>query len=248
VNLWRLELLRMVRGRRWIALVAVHVFFGFLGPLTAAYMDELVARFGGGAQVSLPDPTAADGLAQFTSNAQQLGLLVVVVVAAAALAFDAKPEMGVFLRTRTRSTWQIIAPRYAVATASAVGAFCLGALAAWYETAVLLGGLPPGAMGVGLLLYALYLAFAVAVTAVATTLARTVLPAVVLAVALLAVLPLAGVVAPVRPWLPSTLVGALDELVRGASVADFARGAAGAAAATSAALALAVWRATRREL
>ena len=48
---------------------------------------------------------------QYVSNVSQIGLLVAVVVAAGALAFDAKPEMGVFLRTRVSQIWDILVPR-----------------------------------------------------------------------------------------------------------------------------------------
>ena len=51
MNLWRLEWLRLVRTKRWIALVGIYVFFGLLGPLSARYMGEIVERFGGGVQV-----------------------------------------------------------------------------------------------------------------------------------------------------------------------------------------------------
>jgi hypothetical protein len=48
----------------------------------------------------------------------------------------------------------------------------VGTLGAWYETVVLLGDLPVGAMLLGMLLTSLYLAFAVAVTAAASSFVR----------------------------------------------------------------------------
>jgi ABC-2 type transport system permease protein len=53
-----------------------------------------------------------------------------------------------------------------------VGAFALGALAALYETAVLLGGLPAAETLAGIAYIAVYLGFAVALTALAAALAR----------------------------------------------------------------------------
>ena len=54
MTLWRLEWLRLIRTRRWIALVAVYLFFGLLGPIGAKYIGEILARFGGGIEVSFP--------------------------------------------------------------------------------------------------------------------------------------------------------------------------------------------------
>src|SRR5664279_3790107 len=38
VTTWRLEWLRLTRSRRWIALVAVYLVFGLIGPVMAKYM------------------------------------------------------------------------------------------------------------------------------------------------------------------------------------------------------------------
>jgi ABC-2 type transport system permease protein len=64
----------------------------FHGPLTTRYLEAILRRFGNGVQVRLPAPVPADGTAEYVGNGLQLGLLVVVLVAAAALAFDAQRE------------------------------------------------------------------------------------------------------------------------------------------------------------
>ena len=134
MSLWRLEWIRLFRTKRWIALLGVYVFFGLVGPLTARYISEILESFGGDVQVVIPDPVAADGIASYISNAAQIGLLVAVGVAAAALVFDSKPQMGIFLRSRVKSVAAIIAPRYLVATAAIAAAFTVGSIAALYES------------------------------------------------------------------------------------------------------------------
>jgi len=56
------------------------------------------------------------------------------------------------------------------------------------------------------------------------------------------------VLPPVQPWLPSALVNAVVALIEGAPVSDYLRAAGVAIVATPALLALASWRAERREL
>ncbi len=51
-------------------------------------------------------------------------------------------------------------PRVTVSAGAAVAAYALGTLAAWYETALLLGSQPAGAMLAGLLCASVYLVFA----------------------------------------------------------------------------------------
>jgi predicted Co/Zn/Cd cation transporter (cation efflux family) len=68
------------------------------------------------------------------------------------------------------------------------------------------------------------------------------------AVAVLLALPIMGLVRGVGPWMPSELVGALDSLLRGGSLADFTRAVLVTLAAIPAALAWAFRRLERREL
>jgi ABC-2 type transport system permease protein len=221
MNLWRLEWLRLIRTRRWIALVGVYVFFGLLGPLSAKYVGEIVERFGGGVQVTFPPPVPADGMIQYVSNASQVGLLVAVVIAAGSLTFDARPEMGVFLRTRVRRVWDILSPRLTVSFLAIGAAFLLGALAAWYETVVLIGALPVGSTLAGMGFGLLYLALVVAIVAAAGSRAKNVLGAVLMTIVVLLAMPIVGIVESIGKWLPSHLVGALADLPAGEPISDY---------------------------
>jgi ABC-2 type transport system permease protein len=248
VTLWRLEWLRLTRTRRLVALVGVYVFFGFLGPLTARYLPQIIERFGGDQfQVVVPEPVPADGIIQFASSATQIGLLVAVVVAAGALTLGAVPEMAVFLRTRVASPARLVLPRYAVAAGAAAAAYTVGAGVAWYETAVLLGALPVGGMLVGMLLAVLYLAFAAAVVAVVGSRFDGLLATVLGSLVVLLILPLAGIAESVGRWLPSHLVGAQTDLVAGGAASDYLGATAVTLAVTVLLLAGAMRRAGARE-
>lgn len=222
MTLWRLELLRLIRTRRAVVLAGVYVFFGFVGPLTARYLSAIVDRFGGGdLTVIVPDPIPADGIAQFASSAQQIGLLVAVVVAAGSVTLDAVPEMSIFLRTRVSSAARLVVPRYIVSVSAVAVAYVLGVAIAWYETAVLLGGLPAAGMILGTLAGVLYLAFAVAVAAAFGGRFASVLGTVAATLLVLLVLPIVGIVESVGRWIPSHLVGAQVALVNDGSAGDY---------------------------
>jgi ABC-2 type transport system permease protein len=226
MSLWRLEVLRMVRTYRWIIVVAVYLLFGVLGPVSARYLNEIVGNFAGDITIVMPDPRPVDGILQFVSNTTQLGLLAVVIVAASALAVDARTEVAAFLRTRVEHGAVLLWPRYVVATAIATLALVTGTAVAWALTAVMLGGLPAGAMVAGTAMGALYLAFAVAVVAAAGAIARGILPTVFAALAVLILLPIAGVLPVVEPWLPSHLVTAVVALLEGEPASDYLRAVA----------------------
>ncbi|HSL58191.1 MAG TPA: hypothetical protein VK866_10150 [Acidimicrobiales bacterium] len=247
--LWRLEWLRIVRTRRWIAVLGVFVLFGFIGPLTARYLDTIVESFGtDDVQITLPDPTPADGLGQYVANAAQIGLIVVVVAAAGALAIDQRVEMGIFLRTRVARPATLLWPRFVAAAGLAVVGWLLGVAAAWYETVVLLGA--PSAPGVlaGAAFGSLYLVFAVAVTALAASLVRSTVGAAVGALVALLGLGLLSIAPAVGEWLPGRLLGSLATLADDGSIVDHLPAAGVTVILTVVALAVAARLLDRREL
>ena len=248
MNPWRLEWLRLTRTPRTIALAGVYLFFGLLGPVTAKYLQDIVNRVQSGVQVIVATPTPKDGIANYISQAGQTGLVIVVVIAASAFTFDARRGLSTFLRTRASSMWQLIAPRFAASAAAAVAAYTLGTLAAWYETALLLGQPPAGAMLAGLLCGSAFLIFAVSVAAAAASVARGTLAAVGITLAVLLGLPLLGLAGPLHSWLPSTLLTAPVALLAHANLGDYLPALATAAAGSALLLALATSRLAHREV
>ncbi|MDJ0791226.1 MAG: hypothetical protein QNJ71_04965 [Acidimicrobiia bacterium] len=215
MTLWRLEFLRLWRTQRWLILLAVYSAFGILGPLTARYLPDIVENLGGEEAIgSIPELTAADGISQYIGNAQQIGLLAVVFVAAAALAFDSNREMSIFLRTKATIT-QIITPRYVMTAAAATLAYTVGIVIAYVGTGILLEWLDLGAVVVGSLLQVLYLLVAIALTGLVASFIRNVPGVALLTVGILIALALVGLVPSVAAWLPSELLGGIDALIRG---------------------------------
>jgi ABC-2 type transport system permease protein len=248
MNLWRLEWLRLVRTPRALALAAVFVFFGLVEPVVTKYQSQLLRHVGNGVRISFPPPTPAQGMSSYVGELSGIGLIVVVVLAAGAFCFDSRHGLATFLRTRITSMWQLVTPKFAVSAAAAAIAYLLGTLAAWYETELLIGGLPVTAMLAGIGFGAAYLAFAVAVTALAASIVRSTLGTVGLTLVLLLILPLAGVYHPIHDWLPSTLVGAPVSLLTGAHMAHFVPALGVTIAASAVALVLAVRRLHAREV
>jgi ABC-2 type transport system permease protein len=214
MSLWRLEWLRLIRTHRFLLLAGLFVFFGILGPVTTRYLPEILERFGGGIEVSIPEPTPAQGASEFMSNALQLGLLAVAFVAAASLAFDANAEMSVFLRTRARVV-SIVIPRFVVNAAASVIALLLGAAIAFYETGLLLGWPDAGRYLLGVGLVSLYLVFTVALTALIAGFLRSVPAVALVTVGVLILLGALTLVPALGRWLPSGLPGGFDTAVAG---------------------------------
>jgi ABC-2 type transport system permease protein len=247
----RLEWLRLWRTNRLLVLVLLFVFFGLLGPVSAVYLPEIIglASEQEGFEVTIPEPTPADGIAQFVGNVSQLGLVAVAAVAAMALAVDARPGLAAFYRTRQRSVGSWVLPRWLATTLAACVAWTLGLLAATYETLVLIGELPLGRVAIGWVCWLVYLAFAVAVVALAAGVVRSTVGVTAVAVVALLAVGAVGAIPQLQAWLPSTLVGAPTGLVQlRTDPGDLLQPALVTVGLTAAALAGAVALMRRREL
>jgi ABC-2 type transport system permease protein len=247
----RLEWLRLWRTGRLLVLVLVFTFFGLLGPLTAAYLPEIIglASQSDGITVQVPDPVPADGIVQYLGNITQIGLIAVAAIAALALAVDARPGLAAFYRTRQPHPLSWILPRWAATSLAAVVAWTIGLVSAVYETVLLIGPLPVGELVAGWAFWVAYLVFAVAVVALAAGLARSTVAVTVVAVVIIIGIAIIGVIPQIGDWLPSHLVGAPAALASGgAEPGDYVRATVVSLAATVACLAGAVALVRRREL
>jgi ABC-2 type transport system permease protein len=248
MSLWRLEWLRLVRTRRLGALLAVFLFFGLTAAPLARYLNELLAHTSGGMRVIAPPPTPADGIKNYVSNTAQLGLLAYVLVAASALAIDAHRETAVFFRSRVPTAFTLVVPRYLVSWAAGCAAFGLGALAAWYGTALLLGAVPASGMLAGIVAVWLFLAFAGALTAAFATRFSSVVGPTAATLGIALGLGILGGFGDLGRWMPSSLLTAMSGLAAGEGIGHFLPSAAVTVVATVALLALTARLAGTREL
>jgi ABC-2 type transport system permease protein len=215
LTLWRLELLRLWRTRRLIALA---VTFGLIGlgiPILDHYLPEILKHAGtGGVRITVPPPTPSQTLANVGSNISQMGTLVLVVVAAASLAIDARPRLAIFYRTRARDPLTLFVPRYVTVSVGGLLTLALGVLAAWYETAVLIG--QPRVLGLagGYALEALWLCFVVATVALWASITPGVLAITGASLASLLLLALLANIPALTTWSPTALAGSLGDLAK----------------------------------
>lgn len=216
MSVWRVEILRVVRTRRLLALLVLYVFLGASGPLIVAYAKQLFDRLSGGAPVRITVLRAvpADGILSYYKSAMQLGLVGSIVVAGLALSLDDRAGLSVYYRTRTRVS-TILLPRLVVSAATACGAYTVGLLVAWYETAALLG-LPDAASVVGTWALGLtYIAFAVSLTLLFSAIFSNSLGAVGSTIVVVLLLPILGSLPRVSSYLPSRLLTLPAEIFAG---------------------------------
>lgn len=245
---WRLEWLRLRRTPRLVVLAVVFAFLGLTGPLSVRYLPELLDRFASEMDVTMAPATAADGIASFTKNAQQLGVLAVVVLAVGPMGFVTRRGLAWFYRTRVTRPVDLVLPRLVATAAVSVGAHTLGLALAWYETAVLIGKVPVGAMLGGWALSSLFVVLAVALAMAAAGVLGSATAAMAVSVGVLWLLPVAGLRPPLERWLPPHLAAAPAQLAAGGTVAGHLPALAVTVLATALLAALTVAAVARHEL
>jgi ABC-2 type transport system permease protein len=245
VSPWRLELLRLWRTRRLIALA---VAFGLIGlgiPILDHYLPAILKHaHGGGVRIIVPPPTPAQTLADVGDNISQLGTLVLVVVAAASLAIDARPGLAIFYRSRARHPLTLFFPRYATVTIAGILTLGLGVLAAWYETATLIGQPRAVALAGGFALEALWLCFAAATVAAWISLTPGLLASTGASLATLLSLALLANIPPLSTWSPTALAASMGDLAKAHHANTPWHAVIIAVPSTAVLLVLAAWRLT----
>ncbi|WTW96673.1 hypothetical protein OG216_26350 [Streptomycetaceae bacterium NBC_01309] len=248
LGLWRLEVLRVTRTRRWLLLLLAFPLLGAAGPLVVRHLDRILEVLGADGANPPDDLGAPEGMAAYVSASGQIGLFVALGIAAAALALDHRPGLAAFYRTRTRRAWDLVVPRWTVCAAAVCIANVAATAIVWAELRWLWGPVPTDRILYGALFNTLYLLMALGLVAGASAFLRR--PVALFGAALVALVlsPLPRLWKPMRDWEPSVLSSAAVELLENGSPGEFVRPAIVAALVTLTMLGLAVWRVGRREM
>ncbi|UGQ14807.1 hypothetical protein LO772_15275 [Yinghuangia sp. ASG 101] len=249
LGLWRLEVLRVTRTRRWLLLILGFPVLGAAGPVVVRYIDAILDLLGADGVTPPENLGASEGMAAYLEVSGQLGMLVALGMTAAALAVDHRPGLAAFYRTRTRRAWELVLPRWTVAAAAVCIANAVATGIVWVELHGLFGSVSDRLILYAALFNMLYLLMALGMVAGAAAFLRR--PVAIFGAALMALilLPLPRLWRPMRGWEPSGLGGAGVNLLDGSDTpGDYAAASLVAVLLTAALLGLAVWRIGRREM
>ena len=204
----RKELLEQWRTRRLVAVAAVLLFFGFLSPLSAKLLPDLMKSLGdtGGIVIELPPPTAQDGLLQYVKNTSQFGVLLAVLLAMGALAQEKERGTAAMILSKPASRANFLLSKFMALTLVFGLCLALAGLACYYYTIVLFEG-SGGARFVEMnLLLALFIEFYLAVTLLGSTIARSQVMAGGLGLGAIFVVAILGALPRLGEYMPTALL------------------------------------------
>ena len=204
----RKELLEQWRTRRLVAVAAVLLFFGFLSPLSAKLLPDLMKSLGdtGGIVIELPPPTAQDALLQYVKNTSQFGVLLAVLLAMGALAQEKERGTAAMVLSKPVSRANFLLGKFVALTLVFGLCLALAGLACYYYTIALFKGIG-GARFVEMnLLLALFVEFYLAVTLLGSTIVRSQVVAGGLGLGAIFVVAILGALPRLGEYMPTALL------------------------------------------
>jgi len=204
----RKELVEQWRSRRLAAVAAVFLFFGFLSPLGAKLLPDLMKSLGdtGEIVIEFPTPTAQDGLLQHVKNTSQLGVFLAVLVTMGALAREKERGTAAMILSKPASRAHFLLSKFVALTLVFGLCLALAGLACYYYTVVLFKGIGDARFVEMNLLLALFIEFYLAVTLLGSTIARSQVLAGGLGLGAVFVVAILGALPRIGAYMPTALL------------------------------------------
>ncbi|AKG54084.1 hypothetical protein DGWBC_1446 [Dehalogenimonas sp. WBC-2] len=217
-TLLKKEWIEQIRTFRLLIVSGIFLFFGLLTPVLIKYLPEIIKLAGSDLGViELPDPTALQSLAEYSSTALQMGLITAVLVSMGAIAGERSRGTAAMTLSKPVGIGAFVTTKLAAISFSFIIGLILGGAGAYLYTWMLIGeGNIAGFIGQTALL-AVYLIFCVATTLVFSALFRNSLAAAGMTIAVLLGTSALGVIPWIDRVMPSSLTSWGNHLVAGES-------------------------------
>lgn len=98
------ELMQLAKTHRLVAVTVVFLFFGLFSPLTARYINEILAAVGGGIDLVLPEPSYMDAWGQFFKNISTCMIVFIIMMTGCVAAEKSKGSVLLVLTKRVSRT------------------------------------------------------------------------------------------------------------------------------------------------
>jgi ABC-2 type transport system permease protein len=210
------ELREQIRTGRLIAVAAVFVLFGIIGPLTDRYLKEILDAVGtqsGGMTFTVPDPTLKGALGQTGKNLSQFGYICAILLAMGSVAWEKDRGTAGMILTKPASRAAFLLAKLVAIAANLAIATTLGMGLSFLYTALLYPDLYPigGYVAMSLVLWWTAVTFA-AITMLASTVTRSAVAAAGIGFVSFLVLGIVVAIDPLAIWSPIGLLPEVSKL------------------------------------
>jgi ABC-2 type transport system permease protein len=213
------EIREQLRTGRLVAVSAVFILFGIVGPLTDRYMKELleaVGTQGGGFTITVPPPSLDGAATQILKNLSQFGIICALLLAMGSVAWEKERGTAGMVLTKPASRAAFLGAKLAAISVTLAVATALGCGLAYLYVVVLYPSAfaPVGYVAMALLLWWMLVGFA-AITVLGSTLTRSATAAAGIGLVALLVLSILAGLPVIGPYMPMSLGNVAADLVMG---------------------------------
>jgi len=213
------ELREQLRTNRLIAVAAVFVLFGIVGPLTDRYMKQLIDAIGsqrGGFSIQVPGPSLDGAGGQILKNLSQFGILCALLLGMGSVAWEKERGTAGMILAKPASRAAFLAAKLVAISLTLGVAVTLGCGFGYLYTLLLYPTVFPlaGYLAMALLMWWMLVVFA-AITLLGSTLTRSAIAAAGIGVVALIVFGIAGVLPVIGDYMPSSLGAPALDLMLG---------------------------------
>ncbi len=208
--LLRKELLELWRTRKALVVAVVFLLFGLTSPLLARFVSEIVRSVPGAESFAglIPEPQAADAVAQYIENITQFGLIMTLLLSMGLLARERERGTAAMILSKPAPRWAYVLSKFDALALVYLPALLLAGLgAAYYTNRLFTPGLAVGAFLAGNVLLWLWLLAMAAAVLLGSALGRTTLMAAGLGLLFCVILLVGGAFPQAAGVLPGGLVG-----------------------------------------
>lgn len=215
--LLRKELLEAWRTRRLPAIAVLFLAVGILSPLTARFLDQILAlALGDQLTIPFPEATAVTALEQLQKNLGQLGALAAIALAMGSVSGELDRGTAALVLAQPVSRPAFLAAKLAGIGIVLAVSMAAGVAVAWLYTAILFEPLhPAGWLAMGVLSWLALMAWS-SITFLASAVTGSTTAAAGLGFTALVLTGLASIVPAADRWLPTGLSGPAIRLAAGA--------------------------------
>jgi ABC-2 type transport system permease protein len=207
------EMREQLRTNRLMAVAAVFILFGIIGPLTDRYMKELIDAVGsqsGGFTMQVPPPSLDGAATQILKNLSQFGIVCALLLAMGSVAWEKERGTAGMILTKPASRAAFLAAKLAAISLTLGLATALGCGFGYLYTLLLYPSVFPlgGYVAMALMMWWICVAFA-AITMLGSTVTRSAVAAAgmgllaILLLGIVAALPVIGAYSPLSLSTPA---------------------------------------------
>lgn len=164
--MYRKEALEMWRSYKCLWVPLVFLLLGAMQPVTYYYMPTILDSMGNlpeGTSITMTVPSAPEVIYSTLSNLNTTGILVLVLACMGMISGERSRGVAELILVKPVSAFHFISTKWAAMITLTTVSYLLGMAGAWYYTALLIGNVHIGIFMQAILVYGLWLIFAVTV-------------------------------------------------------------------------------------